>query len=223
MPTISLSSLHLAVIRPYTTRSLLPYISRYSFTLHYITPNSIFTPIMAPRRASTRGGSTTRASRNRATGGIRKNTRTRRQPNRYGHSAEQASTPQRSPAASNTTSDSDTAEPSIPEYSHSPSLSTNRLQQSRSPTRQNSPAQQDEAPNSPSPPETRASSPATVEGSVNLSTMRELLRSHEQDIVDRVVLQLSTHNLPQPSHTDSNLPSSFHMHPGTQPSIQNST
>ena len=231
MPTISLSSLHLAVIRPYTTRSLLPYISRSStpyisrssFTLHYITPNSIFTPIMAPRRASTRGGSTTQASRNRATGGIRKNTRTRQQPNRYGHSGEQASTPQRSQAASNTTSDINTAEPSIPEYSHSPSLSTNTLQQSRSPTRQNSPAQQDEAPNSPSPPETRASSPATVEGSVNLSTMRELLHSHEQDIIDRVVLQLSTHNLPQPSRTDSNLPSSFHMHPGTQPSILNST
>jgi len=154
---------------------------------------------MAPRRASTRGGSTTRASRNRATGGIRKHTRNRQQPNRYGHSEDQGSSPRPSQAASNTTSDSDEPEPSIPEYSHSPSSSTNTLQQSRSPTQRNSTPQQEQSPTSPSQLDTRPVSPAIVEGFVNLSTMRELLRSHEQDIVDRVVLQLSTHNLPQQS------------------------
>ncbi|KAG0638324.1 hypothetical protein HOY80DRAFT_1048153 [Tuber brumale] len=178
---------------------------------------------MAPRRASTRGGSTSRANWNRAPGGIRRNTRSRQQPNRYGHPDEQPSIHPDSQAPSDPPSDSDEAEPSTPEYSHSSSSSTNAIPQSRSPVPQQRRGQQQEIPTLPSEPDARSLSVATVETPINLNTMRELLRSHEQDIVDRVVLQLSSRNLPQSSIMNTNPQASFYMHPGTQPSIPNPT
>jgi len=37
----------------------------------------------------------------------------------------------------------------------------------------------------------------TPDASINLETRRELLRSHDQEIVDRVILQLNTKNAAQ--------------------------
>lgn len=47
--------------------------------------------------------------------------------------------------------------------------------------------------------------------------MRELLRSHEQDIVDRVVLQLRTQPPPQPSSIPADPPAPHYPPPRTQP------
>ena len=47
--------------------------------------------------------------------------------------------------------------------------------------------------------------------------MRELLHSHEQDIVDRVVLHLRSQPPPQPSITPEDQPAPHYPVPGTQP------
>ena len=53
--------------------------------------------------------------------------------------------------------------------------------------------------------------------------MRELLRSHEQDIVDRVVLLLRTQPNPQPAPTAPHPPTLQYPAPGTQPGPANPT
>ncbi|KAG0644752.1 hypothetical protein HOY80DRAFT_1097526 [Tuber brumale] len=182
VPYILRSSLALPHITCHNTFNISPY------TIALALLHSPITAITAPRRASTRGGSTSRANRNRAPGGIRRNTRSRQQPNRYGHPEEQPSIHPHSQAPSDPPSDSDEAEPSTREYSYSSSSSTNTIQQSRSPVPQQSGGQQQETPTLPSEPDARPLSAVTAETSINLNTMRELLRSHEQDIVDQVVL-----------------------------------
>ena len=49
--------------------------------------------------------------------------------------------------------------------------------------------------------------------------MRELLRSHEQDIVDRVVLQLRTQPTPQPSTIPANPQGLHHLPSDTQSAL----
>ena len=53
--------------------------------------------------------------------------------------------------------------------------------------------------------------------------MRELLRSHEQDIVDPVILQLSAQNLPRHNVTQTVRETSGHSPPGTRPPALNPT
>ncbi|KAG0635991.1 hypothetical protein HOY80DRAFT_1090791, partial [Tuber brumale] len=220
---------------PYTLCSLVPYISRSSFALPHITCHNtinispytialalLHSPIiaiMASGRASTRGGRTSRANRNRALRGIWRNTCSRQQPNRYGHPEEQPSIHTHCQAPSDPPSDSDEAEPSTPEYRHLSCSSTNTIWQGRSPVPLHSIALQQETPTLASEPDAQPLSVATVETSINLNTMRELLHSHEQDSVNWVVLQLSLRNLPQPSIMNTNPQPAFHPHQGTQPSI----
>ena len=65
----------------------------------------------------------------------------------------------------------------------------------------------------------RSTSPASTRGSINIDTIRELLRSHEQDIVNPVVHQLNSQistQHPATYRTWQALPPS---HSGTQPPL----
>jgi len=178
---------------------------------------------MAPRRASTRGGrgTATAASRRRATGWIRKNTRNRQPPNRYGQGPE---TPVGSPdpePPSEPPSSSEEIEPSTPHYTHTSARNNERL---------SSHTLMPEAITSPlgtpimsRPTEASAASRSISDIPINISTMREVLRSHEQEIVDGVVPHLGSINpgLMRPSSTSPQAaPDSSHttqprqIHPG---------
>ena len=179
---------------------------------------------MAPRRTTARGGSqNSRGNTRRQQAGIRKNTRSRQPPSRYGQNPEQTSTPTCSQIAYNEGSDSDEAASNSPRHSYSPSSSTNTLQPSRTPISRSSTVQQ---PRTPSIPRQTNSSPVSHAASVtsiNLSTMRELLRSHEQDIVDRVLHQLTSQNPPQHSIVNTEQHSGSHQRTRTQPPPANPT
>jgi len=164
---------------------------------------------MAPRRSSTGGGRTSRANTRGPEGGIRKNTCSRHAPTRYGQQQEPALTPTREREGTNDPgSDSDEAEPSIPEYSHSPPSNTRTL--SGSPTSRNT-ARSDRGNHiSTSAQASRTPSTSPSERSINLTTMRELLCSHQQEIVDWVVLQLGMQNDSQPTTTCPNPPPTHH-------------
>ena len=168
---------------------------------------------MAPRR-STRGGRTSRASTQSSGAGIQKNTRSRQAPTRYGQQQDPAHTPRGSESTNGPSSDNDEGDPSTPEYSHSPPSNTRTL--SGSPASRNATGPDLDNYLATSDPATRPPSASASERSINMTTMRELLRSHEQEIVDRVVLQLRTQHDPLPTTISSNpLPSN---HP--PPSIQ---
>jgi len=129
---------------------------------------------MAPRRASTRGGTSTLATRHRTHAGVRKNTRNT---NRYG---------QQHPACLGSPATRDTNEPfsspeeaelSIPYYSHSLSSIDPRLRPlSPDPNhRQATPV----TPTSPSEAYTSPHASTSPDILLSLTTMRELLCSHE--------------------------------------------
>jgi len=140
--------------------------------------------------------------------GVRKNTRNRQAPNRYG---------QQPPASPGTPATQDThepssspeeAEPSIPQYNHSLSSIDARLRPlSPDPNhRQATPV----TPASPCEAYTSLHASASPDIPRSLTTMRELLRSHEQEIVDRVVQQLNTQN--QSSRMPARVPHSPNHH-----------
>jgi len=143
---------------------------------------------MAPRRAPTRGGTSTPAARHRATGGIRKNTRSRQAPTRYGQRLEAPSHTPETEGTNEPTISSEETEPSIPQYSDSPPLANPGLPHPGSPA-------------TPSQAASRSISPAPSDTPISLHTMQALLRSHEQDIVDRVVLRLSSQHPSLPHQT----------------------
>lgn len=150
---------------------------------------------MPSRRGTARRGNSTPANRRGGRGVIRKNTRSRQAPSRYGHTT--ASEPRQPDIDDRNTpsSESDNIEASDPEYSQSSSTHTlphHRVSEGPSST----PAPQ-MTPTAPSHPDSPATSTQSPTGSINLNSMRELLRSHEQDIVDRVVQQLSSQHTTQ--------------------------
>jgi len=122
-PPRVLQSLHLAFSIVFSSKSS---------TNTTITPNSRERPpepkiakTMAPRRPSTRTQGPAQATSQRARGGIRRNTRSRQPPNRYGQQVEGHT---RIPATEGTiepSSGSGDDEPSIPLYSHSPEIEAN--------------------------------------------------------------------------------------------------
>ena len=173
------------------------------------------TEIMAPRRSSTRGGSSNQSNTRASASRIRKNTRSRQPPSRYGQLIDPSSPAIDTSAANYTASDSVETNPSTPEYSHTPPSNTRIL--SRSPISQRTTGPHTEPPRSPSVLGTRPSPTPPSEASINLSTMRELLRSHKQDIVDRVVLQLRTQPPSQPSTIPPDQLASHYPALGTQP------
>ncbi|KAG0640608.1 hypothetical protein HOY80DRAFT_1041362 [Tuber brumale] len=137
---------------------------------------------MAPRRASTSGGTSAPASRHRVQGRIRKNLRTRQAPTWYGQQSEAAPSTPGTAVTHDPASSSVEPEPSIPEYSHSPS--SNQTLPSSAPASPDNPQPSPATPTTqsehelPSPPHTTPDPP------ISLGTMRELLCSHEEDIVD---------------------------------------
>jgi len=165
---------------------------------------------MAPRRASTRRGSLRASNTRSSTSGIRRNTRSRQPPSRYGHKQGQTGM-----HTDDSASNSVEPETSIPEYSHSPSSSTRTL--SGRPASQDTIPAQPETEMTPSTHSTRHLPTLSSNCSINLSTMKELLRAHEQNIIDRVVLQLRTQPPLQPTVTSPNSPVLHSHHPGTQP------
>ena len=174
---------------------------------------------MAPRRSSTRGGRSAQPSARRTPARVRKNTRSRQPPNRYGHAQ---SLSNESPATvSEATSDMEEVAPSTPEYSHSPNLSSNTMQVSRSPPSQPPAAVSEVSPSLPSVPETLRFPPPSPETPLNMDMMRELLRSHEQDIVYRVFQQLSTENALQNPSTYQNPPRQILPLSDAQPPLHN--
>jgi len=145
---------------------------------------------MPSRRGSRRGGRPTPTNRRGASGGIRKNTRSCQALSRLGQTQEPESNQSENEETSPQESDSDQDEPS--EYHNTPSSNTqshtlsnpNRISPpSWSPT--SIPINQPE----PSPHAT----PISNEG-ISLYDMRELLRSQEDEIVDRILLRLRSQN-----------------------------
>ena len=147
---------------------------------------------MAPRRASTRRETSTPSNRRGARGGIRKNTQNRQPLNRYGQPADPAHRTANSEETTVASSTSNEIEPSTPQYSHSPPVSGNGQHSiSRTLSLASSPVNLRTRTTSTEPiPDTPLDYQADIP--INLTTMRELLRSHEQDIIDRVLQQLST-------------------------------
>jgi len=180
---------------------------------------------MAPRRLSTRQNTSTGGTTRGTRGGVRKNTRTRQPPNRYGHHEDPSSITIASATPSQTPSVSEGIEPSTPEYGQSPGPPSRIRHPTQSSATEHTP-QHSSARVTPAPPSEQhngSSSPASTRGSINIDTMRELLRSHEQDIINRVVLQLSSQNPTLPPATDSNFQALPPTHTGTQPLIPSPT
>jgi len=167
---------------------------------------------MAPRRIGTRCGTSTRANTRGSSGGIRKNTCCKQQPSRYGQEPATPSVVLTSEKTNNSGSENREVEPSTPAYTLSPADNA----PARSPTIFSISCTTLRQPPTIATPSTRdneshpASSPGTA---ISLTTMRELLRSHEQDIVDRVVDQLTSRNpsLPSPTLPSPHIPHNPHL------------
>ena len=159
------------------------------FYRRFIHPTQpIYTiPSIMPTR---RGGSLAPSSRRGGSGGIRRNTRNRQAPRRYGQ------TPVAEFGGSESEeihdSESEDVEAETSGHGHS-SLNTIQLHPPLN-VNQGSISFLSSAPSNTS---VRESSPqAALPGNdgISLDDMRQLLRSHEQDIVNRVVLQLRSQN-----------------------------
>ena len=180
---------------------------------------------MAPRRASTCGSTSTQASTRRTRGGVRKNTRTRQLPSRYGHHEDPSSITIASEASNETPSESEDVEPSIPEYGQSPESPSHTRHQSPASSIHHTPRGLAASVTSFQPNESynRSASPASTRDSINIDTMRKLLRSHEQDIVNRVVHQPNSQIPTQHLATHSTSKAIPPSHSGTQPPLLSPT
>jgi len=147
---------------------------------------------VAPTRVSTDGGTSAPGIRRRAPPGVRKNTRIGPAPSRYGQQQDlDHSTPgteRKNPPSSN----SEEPKVSTPQSRQS-SPKNGQIHISLSlPSKTISP--QSASAISPSDVDSYISSRSSSDIPINLSTRRELLRSHEQHIVDPVFLQLTSNN-----------------------------
>jgi len=176
---------------------------------------------MAPRRATIGRELSTPSNSRQARGAIQKNTRSRQSPNRYGqqHKLAAGTPAQRSSQTLEPSATDDEAEASIPQYTHS-TRSTSQPNRDISAR----PAATDFLP------QARGSTEASDLNSsrtvselcdmpIHLSTMRELLHSHEQEIVDRLVLQLGGPNA-IPAHQSRPSPQLQQHAPSNFPSLQ---
>ena len=140
---------------------------------------------MPRRRGSGQASSRATATQRGNSGGIRKNTRTRQPPHRYGQNPESEATPSRSEETVTLESETEPFEDS--EYGI-----PSRNQQSDVPTHSipDSMSLHSETPVLTSEPILHhQSSPPTAEA-ISLQDMCELLRSHEEDVVNQVVRRL---------------------------------
>ena len=149
--------------------------------------------------------------------------RSRQAPIRYGHSQENESQQPESENTNPPSSQSEEVESSEPEYSHSSSTHTlPHMVGTETPSPGHTPRV---TPAISSNSDTLPPSAPSPNGSINLSSMRELLRFHEQDIVDRVVLRLSSHQIPTPAAAQANPRPYLPQSPAreTQPPLPNPT
>ena len=145
---------------------------------------------MAPRRSAARGGGATRGNTRQAPSAIRKNTRSRQPPSRYGQESRTASIGLGSEITNEPRSESDEVNPSTTDYTPSPRA--NSRPHNTTPASPNSILTETATLAIPSERSTQRGSADSPAPSINIHTMRELLRSHEQDIIDRVVHQLNS-------------------------------
>ena len=152
---------------------------------------------MAPRRVASREASSIPESQSRTRGAIRKNTRQRQPPNRYGAQLEPSTSRAESERtlAASTSSSSHEAQPSTPQYSHSPS--SNQGAERPAPPVHSATRTETRTPTSTILPDSSPISIQAPESPINLETMRELLRSQQQEIVDQVLHQISSQNTAQ--------------------------
>ena len=152
---------------------------------------------MPRRRSSTRGASSA-ATRRGAPAGIRRNTRSRQPPSRYGHQSPQDSPHTVSEESRTLQINSEIVEASDSEQPGTPPSDHSLHQEGSlyaSTTHTVSPT-----PRSPSEQNTVQTTVSSNHIPISLHDMRILLQSHEQEIVDRVVLQLRSNSNPQHSH-----------------------
>ena len=136
---------------------------------------------MPRQRGSTRRTNSTLAPRRGARGRIHRSTRSWQPPSHYGSlSNPEPQEPDSEPT--NISSESEYIEPSEPEFSHSPS--TNMLGHSQDREARNSTPRSRVIGSMSSQPDTPRTSHSSLNASLNLTNMRELLRSYEENIVD---------------------------------------
>jgi len=114
-------------------------------------------------------------------------------------------------------------EPSTPEYSLSPSDNAGTRSQTLRSLSSTTLAERVAVGSTPQTPDNEPHPLSTPEQSINLHTLRELLRFHQQDIIDQVLDQLNSQNHRVPNLVQPSPSSPHHHHPGTQPSSANST
>lgn len=147
-------------------------------------------------------------------------------PTRYGHHEDPSSVTIAEEPADDEKTDSEETELSIPKYRHSPTPARNSRNSSRSSAPCHSRALVPNTPAHPSEEESRSPSSSSTNQSINLSSMCELLRSHKQEIVHRVMQQLNSQSLllPAVNHPiPQSEPRSPPSLPGTQPPSSNPT
>ncbi|KAG0132655.1 hypothetical protein HOY82DRAFT_606367 [Tuber indicum] len=141
---------------------------------------------MPRRRGSTRGSSQTSADRRGTSGGIRKSTRSRQVPRRYGQNVEDLSPHPESVKTHTMEEESEQMQASEPTDSrqNTPTESPSAYDPARPDTFQS------EIPVSRHEPTSLTGTCSPIHEGVTLDDMRQLLRSHANDIVDQVVRRL---------------------------------
>ena len=141
---------------------------------------------MARGGGSRRGSSQVQVRGRANTGGIRKNTRNRRAPHRYGHNAEESS-PQPESVETQTLEDENEEIEASKARNSPPSSPTGTISVYGSATLN---SLHSEIPVEQNDPRLNTHTPLLANEGITLDNMRELLRSHENDIVDQVVLRI---------------------------------
>lgn len=154
---------------------------------------------MPARRGSGNGARAGPSNRRGTQGRIQKNTRNRQPPRRYGQSQEPE-------VIHNATDETQDLESESDENQHSQygsSLPNNLPIQSPINSNPRATSSTPATPHTPSTSETIRQSHQSGNATITLDNIRQLLESHERDIVDRVVLHLQAHN---PSHSHTSVP-----------------
>ena len=145
---------------------------------------------MPSRRGSRRGRSLAPSSRGGTPAGIRRHTRSRQPPRRYGQPPE--SEPHEPSSGDTHVSESEENDAELSAYGNSPQNNIHL----NSPINVNRSSESELSTTLQPPSEPESSLPATNLGNdpISLDDMRELLRSHEEELVDRVVSRLHNQN-----------------------------
>ena len=145
---------------------------------------------MPIRRGSRRGGSQAGTNRRRGQGGIRKNTRSRQPPSRYGQETE----PNTEENHQSPEEESGSDQGELSEYENSTIQGTQSHTLSEHIQSSVAISLRSTTPIPPTLYEPSQQATPSSSQTLNIEDMRELLRSHEEEIVDRVFLRLNAQN-----------------------------